>query len=151
MKIILLRHGDRSGGYGDVELSAKGQQQALDLCQAPQLQDVQWIFSSPKIRAQQTVQPLAKHLNLPLKIEVELDQRKSIETEQEFIHRVLKFMSQTVQNQAHENVILCSHSDWLQMAVLNLFADHPKAAAFSFFGCSEFHTVQYKNQKWDIS
>src|SRR5690606_8296302 len=97
MKMFLLRHGDRSAGYGDVELSSEGQRQAKELASQPALQKIDVILSSPKLRTRQTVQPLADQLGLTVEIEGALDQRKSIETQNEFTQRVLHFMDQAAE------------------------------------------------------
>lgn len=151
MKIYILRHGERSAGYGDVALSAEGHQQALELSQNPSLKDVDLVFSSPKIRTQQTVSPLCENLQKALQIAQELDQRKSIETEQEFVQRVLLYLDHCVEVHSGKTLLLCSHSDWLQAAIMNLPVPLEKAVAQSFFGCGEFRTLIYKDRTWDLA
>ncbi len=150
MKIYILRHGERSSGYGDVSLSQEGHQQAISLASNASLQDVNLILCSPKIRTRETIQPLCDHLHLVAEISPELDQRKAIETEGEFIRRVLNFLDDCVQTRTEQNILLCSHSDWLQTAIMHLPLPSHKAAAQSFFSCADFRTLLYANKQWDL-
>ena len=150
MKLFLLRHGDRSSGYGDVPLSAEGQRQAQELAERPALQTVNVILISPKMRTKQTVEPLADKLGIEVRIEAALDQRKSIETQSEFTSRVLAFLSSLPTSHAGHNVLACSHSDWLQTAILHMPATRPDNAIHSFFSCGEFKTLVLKDGLWDI-
>jgi broad specificity phosphatase PhoE len=151
MKIYILRHEERSAGYGDVPLSHEGNQRAQQLAQNPNLRDVQVILCSPKIRTQQTVQPLAEQLQIPVQIANELDQRKSIETENEFIQRVMTYLQNCTSTYEGKNILLCSHSDWLQMAIMNLPLPLEKAVAQSFFSCGDFRTLLYEDKTWDLA
>jgi broad specificity phosphatase PhoE len=150
MKIHILRHGQRSAGYGDVPLSQEGLQQAQHLAQNSSLQDVNLILCSPKIRTQQTVLPLSERLQVPVQIASELDQRRSIETENEFIQRVMTFLQECTHVHANKTLLLCSHSDWLQMAIMNLPLPTEKAVAQCFFSCADFRTLLYTNRSWDL-
>ena len=150
MKIYILRHGERSNGYGDVSLSEEGQRQALELAQNPSLHDVKLVLCSPKIRTRETIQPLCHRLQLKPEIATDLDQRKSIETEAEFVRRVLNYLDECVQTRTEQSLLLCSHSDWLQAAIMNLPLPLHKAAAQSFFSCADFRTLLYSNKQWDL-
>ncbi len=150
MKIYILRHGERSGGYGDVSLSPEGQQQAISLANNASLQDTNLVLCSPKLRTRETIQPLCARLQLTIEIAPELDQRKAIETEGEFIRRVLNFLDDCVQTRNGQNLLLCSHSDWLQTAIMHLPLPLHKAAAQSFFSCADFRTLVYSNRQWDL-
>jgi phosphohistidine phosphatase SixA len=150
MKIYILRHGERSSGYGDVSLSEEGQRQALELAQNATLQDVNLILCSPKVRTRETIQPLCNRLQLTPEIAPELDQRRNIETEGEFIRRVLNYLDECVQTRKVQTLLLCSHSDWLQAAVMNLPLPLHKAVAQSFFSCADFRTLLYNNKQWDL-
>jgi broad specificity phosphatase PhoE len=150
MKIYLLRHEQRSAGYGDVSLSNEGLQQAQKLALDLLLQDTDAILCSPKIRTRQTAEPLCERLEKPLQIFNELDQRKSIETENEFTNRVLSFLKDCTEKFANKNILLCSHSDWLQTALMNLPLPLEKAVAQSFFSCGEYRTLIFENKTWDL-
>ncbi len=151
MKLFLLRHGDRSSGYGDVPLSTEGLRQAQALAESPALQKVDLILCSPKIRTQQTIDPIAEKLGVPVQIENALDQRKSIETESEFTQRILTFLDHCAANFSQKNILLCSHSDWLQTAVLSMPSTRADNSIYCFFSCAEFKVLTYKDGLWDIS
>jgi broad specificity phosphatase PhoE len=151
MKLFLLRHGDRSSGYGDVPLSSEGNRQAQDLAAQPALQNIDVILISPKVRTKQTVQPLADKLGIQARVENALDQRKSIETPNEFTTRVLHAMSDIAEKYPDKNVLVCSHSDWLQTAVLSMPSTRPDNAIHCFFSCADFKALNYKDGLWDIT
>jgi broad specificity phosphatase PhoE len=151
MKLFLLRHGDRSSGYGDVPLSSEGNRQAQDLASQPALQNIDVILVSPKVRTRQTVQPLAEKHGVEVRVEQDLDQRKSIETPNEFTGRVMRAMNDIAENYAGKNVLVCSHSDWLQTAVLSMPSSRPDNAIHCFFSCADFKTVVYKDGLWDVT
>jgi broad specificity phosphatase PhoE len=150
MKLILLRHGDRDSGFGDVPLSSEGEAQALRLAMDPHLSAVDAIFSSPRQRTQQTVAPLSENLNKSVSVEPDLDQRKSIESPGEFSRRVLSFIENLPKKYANKTILLCSHSDWLQTAVLQLPTDSTDMAIHCFFGCAEFKTLKDDQGLWTV-
>ncbi len=150
MKIYILRHAERSNGYGDVSLSQEGHSQASALASNPSLQDVNLVRCSPKIRTRETIQPLCNRLQLVPEIAPDLDQRKSMETDAEFIRRVLNYLDECVQTRKEQNLLLCSHSDWLQAAIMNLPLPIHKASAQSFFSCADYRTLIYSNNQWDL-
>lgn len=150
MKLILLRHGDRGSGFGDVSLSPEGEAQAQKIANESALSQIDAIFVSPKQRTQQTIAPLAEKLNLAPMIEPDLDQRKSIESPGEFSRRVLEFIENLPRKYANKTVVLCSHSDWLQTAVLQLPSDSPDMAIHCFFGCGEYKILKDQSGIWEI-
>lgn len=150
MKLFLLRHGDRSAGYGDVPLSSEGAHQAQRLAENSELQKTEVILSSPKIRTQQTVTPLADRLQIPIELEGALDQRKSVETQSEFIKRVMNFISWLPEKYPGKNVLLCTHSDWLQVAILNIATTHRDPFSLCFLGCAEYRTLTSQSSLWDL-
>jgi broad specificity phosphatase PhoE len=150
MKLVLLRHGDRNSGYGDVDLSSEGQRQAHELADQSALQDIQLLLSSPKNRAQQTIKPLAEKLGLSVTIEAALDQRKSIETQNEFTHRILEFMNHLAKTHPDKNILLCSHSDWLQTAILAMPSHDTNNALHCFFSCADFRVLNFKDGFWEV-
>lgn len=147
MKLILLRHGDRSPGFSDVPLSDKGLQQAIKLSQNPSLASTELLYCSPKKRAQQTIIPLAQKLSLPIETLQELDQMREIESPKDFMQRVQKFID-SLQKQSTTTLLICSHSDWLQQAVLLLASEAQLFAPYSFFSCAEYKVFEYINNEW---
>jgi len=150
MKLFLLRHGDRSAGYGDVALSSEGERQARDLAATPTLQNVNVILISPKRRTLETVQPLADKLGLTPVVEAALDQRKSVETQSEFTRRVLTAMDEAAAKYPDKNVLMCTHSDWLQTAILHMPSMATDNALHCFFSCADFRIVASKDGMWEV-
>ena len=150
MKLFLLRHGDRSAGYGDVALSAEGERQARELADNPRLQKIDVILISPKRRTGETVQPLADKLGLSARTEAALDQRKSVETQSEFTRRVLAAMDDAAAKYPGQNVLLCTHSDWLQTALLHMPSMATDNALHCFFSCADFRVVVAKDGMWEV-
>ncbi len=82
MKIYLIRHGqttgdveDRYGGAYDDELSDQGITQASELANKLSDSNIQIIFCSPLIRAQQTAETLKSKLNCQIKTIKDLQER----------------------------------------------------------------------------
>lgn len=148
MTLILLRHGDRSPGFSDVPLSQKGHVQAQTLARHPDLKNIRRILCSPKLRAQQTVQPLSQELGLTIETSFELDQMKQIESSPDFATRVQRFLESLPKNE-DTTVLICSHSDWLQTAVSHL-GEAEKFMAHAFFSCAEYKKFKYAGGAWTV-
>ena len=78
-EIVLIRHAssapDPAVPEPDWPLSADGVAQARDLAQDPSLSTVTRIFTSPFLRARDTVAPLAARLDLPVRVHEDLRER----------------------------------------------------------------------------
>lgn len=148
MKLILLRHGDRSPGFSDVPLSPKGLEQAHALAHKKELLGVGKIYCSPKRRALQTVDQLVKTSEIHMEITNDVDQMRQIESPNDFTRRILGFISSLPRSE-DQTVLVCSHSDWLQQAVLLLASDEQVFAPYSFFGCAEFKIFEYAGGQWN--
>lgn len=140
--LILMRHAARALN-GDA-LSIEGRGQATRLGEilrtkgAPMPDQIQ---SSPKKRTQATVASLATELKLQVRVDRQIDERTSHESESEFEDRVKKYLGECdkwaelnsdSQNSSHKNFsqissgqtrLVCSHLDWLEAAVLFLTSD----------------------------
>lgn len=125
MKLVLLRHATRSafdmesGPAGESPLNAVGLAQAEDLLnhlspKGPLPQPTR-LFVSPKLRARQTLTPLARESAVKLEIETRLDERNSGESVRDFNDRI-KDLFEDLNNTADESAViyLCSHMDWLE-------------------------------------
>lgn len=150
MQVILLRHGLRNNGFGDVPLSTEGTQQAVELAENPVLQKIDHILCSPKLRTRQTVEPLSTKLGIEIQVEPDLDQRKSIESHQEFVKRVDAYINQLIENFSEQKLLICTHSDWLQIAILNLEDHLEDPAAHCLFSCAEHKVLEFKDHRWSI-
>lgn len=149
MKLILLRHGDRSPGFSDVPLSGRGLEQAQNLAGNKDLITASKIYCSPKRRALQTVEPLVKNTAIPMETTNEVDQMRQIESPSDFTRRISLFLD-ALPRQQKETILVCSHSDWLQQAVLLLAGDDQMFAPHSFFSCAEFKIFQFENGQWNF-
>ncbi len=85
-KIILIRHAHRETGADrdrDNGLSEKGQKQAKNVAKffkeysSKTDTNPNTLYSSPKLRCQETLAPLSKLLNLPIAVEPLLDEPSS--------------------------------------------------------------------------
>ena len=84
MKIYLIRHGettgdieDRFGGDYDDHLTEKGRQQSQDLANKLQNKNIEIIYASPKMRARETADEIAKSLSIPVEIRENLKERNN--------------------------------------------------------------------------
>ncbi len=149
MLVFLLRHATRNFTVGDVPLNADGMHQAQSLAEHPHWADLDRILSSPKRRAQMTVEPLVEKYNLPLKTLTELDQMRSAEGEKEFNSRVKNFLYRIEQKEFGENILVCSHSDWLSTALQNIPTD-ALDIQYKMFQCAEFMSFEVEDGLWKI-
>lgn len=140
MLVVLLRHAEKLNSYGnDPELSPRGYQDAQKLLlQVGQLiPRPNALWSSPKQRAQQTLEPIAQKLSLEIKTMPELNERQASETTTQFSARVQQIF-QVLSSQAFgtTTVWLCTHADWLAEAVTSIPSDlsDPEFEA-SFLNC----------------
>jgi broad specificity phosphatase PhoE len=115
----MFRHAERlSSGQTNPPLSARGLEQArqiaedlsLGLFPAPTK-----IFSSPKIRAQQTFLPLSQQSGLELQVHLDLDERQSNESASKFDRRVQNFLKHL--EKQNGVVYLVTHLDWIETAL----------------------------------
>ena len=98
MQFVLMRHATRASSFdNDCPLSAVGHAQAAHASSvlAPKgvLPKPSVIFSSPKLRARQTVAHLARHLDYEVKCDDRLDERDSHESRQLFEARIQSFIA----------------------------------------------------------
>lgn len=117
MQLYLIRHAEKLPSlHNDPELSPHGLLQAAhiwDYLKERQLPMPTQIMCSPRVRTQQTLQPLAQGLRLPVQINEALEEKSSLETALEFETRVEKVLSHLKENQIH---CLCTHYDWVIVA-----------------------------------
>jgi 2,3-bisphosphoglycerate-dependent phosphoglycerate mutase len=75
VKIYVIRHCEAAGQPPEALLTDKGLKQALDLCEFFFNIKIDRIISSPYKRAVQSIQPLAKRLNVEVEIDSKLTER----------------------------------------------------------------------------
>lgn len=154
MQLILLRHGTRDFGLGDVELNALGRAEAEALAQQAKISPTQRVYCSPKKRAQMTVAPLCENLGCTPMIDPQLDQQWADESIIEFRQRIQKFLNKITDQYggADDTLLVCSHSDWLSMAV-DLMDGGQLQSESLFFKCAQFHRFSFSNPEaqWTLS
>jgi len=125
--IILVRHAHRdlSDPEMDNGLSAKGRKQAraLSKCLKDRLEKKEKVvlFSSPKRRCLETLEPLARYFGRRLQYSDLLLEQQAGETQTAFQARVTRGVREISTLQKSGAVILvCSHGDWLPIALRRL-------------------------------
>lgn len=126
--LVLVRHAHRDTTRRELNngLSEKGKEQAKGLRRffaerfdANDFKRGLWFVSSPKLRCVETLNPMAKFLEKSVDIHPDLDEQTSKETGLQFEQRIRRFLQEWKQG-APEFTILCSHGDWLPLAVFQL-------------------------------
>lgn len=115
--LILLRHAEKEFSGPDPGLSTRGLAQAKALIKLIG-EGEDWptpsrILSSPKRRAQQTVQPLAETLKLKIDIRDDLDERRSHESNAGFRQRLRRLVTE-LEESTEECVVWCTHLDSIE-------------------------------------
>lgn len=147
MTVFFLRHATRDPVFGDPPLNKLGLEQASQLSESQKLQKVKTLLSSPKKRAQMTVVPLSQRLNSPIQQIDELDQHGPDETPAEFHARVSSVLDQLKSSRDDSPILLCSHSDWINVACQIIPSDDPDLR-HHFFACAEFMEFQIEDGLW---
>jgi broad specificity phosphatase PhoE len=107
------------------------------------------LIASPKKRAQETLLPLSKALNMQLKTDIGLDERQHDETSAEFRLRVKNYLVAVLKKHDSSAVVyLCTHADWLEDAMLTLPSDIPTFVAESGFACGEYRAFEFNGEIW---
>lgn len=126
--LVLVRHAHRDTARRELNngLSEKGKEQAKGLRRffanrfdANDFKKGIWFVSSPKLRCVETLAPMAKLLEKSVDIHPDLDEQTSKETGAQFEQRIRRFLQEWKQG-GPEFTILCSHGDWLPLAVFQL-------------------------------
>ena len=118
MTVYLVRHaraGQRRSWKGDDTLrplSKVGRRQATGLVNMLANAEIHEVVSSPYVRCRQTVEPLAKRLNLAVETADELAEGAGIDAALRLVEKV-----------SDRNVVLCTHGD-----VVQLLLTHAKAS-----------------------
>lgn len=119
--LVLVRHAHRdvTHRHADNGLTDKGRTQAVafkdhfvDTWEASDKKTAWKIFTSPKVRCRETVEPLAEHLKIEAEVFQLLNEFSATETEKDFIRRIHDFY-EWWKNQAPPHIVACSHGDWI--------------------------------------
>ncbi len=137
-EIVLFRHAQKKMsfhiGSQNPELSSEGHRQAQTLVQYIHnntLPHPNLLLTSPKIRAQQTFQPIQDSFKIPLIIAPSLDERVQNENSLSFELRVKQFLLDELFNSYSRHFVstpykekvntnnaciyICTHLDWLEV------------------------------------
>jgi broad specificity phosphatase PhoE len=146
--LVLIRHAHRDTETRALDngLSEKGQMQARWLrkyflerfakCSEGEYENI-WFVSSPKVRCRESLAPMASAAKLKLDINPDLLEQKSTENAAAFERRVLHFLGEW-QRMPQPLTIVCSHGDWLPIAV------------FRLLGCKiDFKKASWLEIEWD--
>src|SRR5689334_5268718 len=118
--LIVLRHAHRDTfrREDDNGLSDKGREQVRKLqghfvkyAAAFQWKEAQF-FSSPRLRCQETIGPLAEALNAPMEVHPLLEEQREDETQFTFVGRIEKFFHEW-RGGSSLHTVICSHGDWI--------------------------------------
>ena len=127
-RLVFIRHGDRDASASEVDngLSLKGREQVKGLerfIKSRQKRDKEFAsgkilwFSSPKLRCQQTISPLAELVSgAKPQVDPRVDEAAFRESEEDFTQRIEEFI-QELSRQNAQWVFVCSHADWLPIAL----------------------------------
>ncbi len=117
-RLVIVRHAHRDkpmGHSGDNGISKKGTKQTKGVTRLyeERFGDVKpVIYSSPKLRCIETVEPLAEKKNAKLTISDLLDEAGPDESPEDFVKKVREFANQWKKHES-EIVIACTHGDWI--------------------------------------
>lgn len=130
MTIYVIRHasaGRRGAGSQDWlrPLDDTGREQAQRISDLLAHDSVSRVLSSPSLRCQQTVQPLAVRLGLEVEVAEDLDEGQSAQRARTLVHQLAA---------AETTAVLCSHGDIIP-ALLDLLGD--EGVELSGSGCAK--------------
>lgn len=121
----MFRHADRENSSSpNPPLSKKGHLQAAQLVEDIDLMLLPRpgkLLSSPKLRAQQTFQPIQDQLGVEIQIQGDLDERHSRESSEAFRRRVRRFL-ENLESQAGI-IYFVTHLDWIEEALSMISSD----------------------------
>lgn len=107
--VLVVRHAEKADPIGDPPLSPEGQIRAETLVHVAGDADVAAVYATEYLRTQQTVQPLATHLGLPVS-EVNADDVEGL-------------VDQILADHAGEVVLVAGHSDTVPAIIEELGGD----------------------------
>ena len=127
-RLILIRHAHRDTTDRGLDngLSEKGILQADSL-----LKFYKWRFgkgsavivSSPKKRCVETIDPIARALDVTVQTQAHLMEQEKIETQRDFHKRVESFLDWW-KLEGPETTLVSSHGDWIPLAISQMVQAH---------------------------
>jgi len=147
-RLILIRHAHRDNSIREIDngLSDTGKAQAITLAKhfSELASSKSVIFeTSPKLRCQETLAPLANSLKASVSINSLLDEQLSQESRLVFESRVRDYMVSW--SKSHSALtIACSHGDWIPAALKEVTGLNLE------LGKSGWIILSYSESKWTI-
>ena len=157
--MILLRHATRSAvGVSDNSLNSMGEAQAQKLVkhlvpQGPLLVPTK-LLASPKIRARETLDPLARAIHVPLKIDDRLDERNNGESREQFEERIVSLLEELTEESARDPkscALLCTHLDWLEHAMVLMPSDMTDLETSAGWVTAEYRAFEINEGVWSLT
>ena len=156
-KILLIRHGDTEyvdealAGRIDSPLNAEGIEQSHRVAEALKHLSIEAIYASPLKRTQQTAQPLAKFLNLNVKINHELNQVNFGEWQGLSFDELIQDPNWKIFQENPALAKIPGGEDGFMVrervstAILKLIANHPQNAIIAIFSHGSIirHTISH--------
>lgn len=155
-QLVLLRHATRSsfslGTASELPLNAVGFAQAEDLVNAVEarraLPRPTILIASPKLRARQTLEPLARALDLEIEVIDALDERRDDETQREFEARVREALASIralFPADRSATVYACTHLDVLEAAALHWPSDFSERESRATWSTLEYQILDARD------
>lgn len=152
MKLYLFRHAEKASHFHpNPGLSAGGSQQALKLLEKVQNSEMPRptrLWASPKKRAQESLQPLATFMELPLESLNILDERTHDEDRGAFRARIQKFLNSL--EKAEGVIYICSHSDWIEEALTMIPSEKDLPNAHPHWHPLQYLALQKRDDLYDV-
>ncbi len=154
MQFFLFRHAEKERSFSvDPSLSSRGLNQALALAQLVtdgELSKPTVLLSSPKLRAQQTFQPLAKDLQLRVQITPDLLERQSQESSLQFVKRIKSTIAQV--EKLSGVIYAVTHYDWIEdfLTVVSSDTDFYEGAYHSW-PSGQLMEFEIKDGLWQLN
>jgi broad specificity phosphatase PhoE len=126
MKLYLIRHGQPElseySGFPGPKLGAKGQQQALEICNILKTKNIQSILSSDYARVTETTLPILNAIPGVCYSEiVELRERENdIESHESLVQRVQSWFTASLKNVTQQNTAIFGHCGSINMILFHL-------------------------------
>jgi broad specificity phosphatase PhoE len=157
MHVVLFRHAEReNSAAANPPLSARGWLQAekiLEKINRGELLRPTRLLSSPKGRAQQTLQKAADFLDLEVQATSDLDERQSSEILAHFQARIRRFFH-SVEKIGKSNpgsvIYCCTHLDWIEEALPMLPSTMDFSRDETVWSPAQYLVFEIHDELWNI-
>jgi len=154
MQFYLFRHADKERSISaDPPLSLRGLKQAQklrELVETGKIIRPMTLISSPKIRAQQTLQPLAQWMNVRLQTSPDYLERQHHESGLDFQTRVKTSISKIEKQNGIAFVV--THFDWIEEFLDSISCDTDfNEGAFRSWSPAQFMDFEIKDGLWHLN